>query len=149
MYAATYGRIGPSVHLLIRDRAYRRVAGGELARGWHEPRLVVAVAPAIERPLEGATLCVRFGPGGHVALAGDVHLGPGGSTQGRPRPGRFRISYGTGQRASLIAIRSDVARRYPRATSRWLGVWTLWAIVAAVVLAAALAGFALTRDLRR
>jgi hypothetical protein len=147
LYAGTYGRPGTAVGLTIEDSAGRLVTRGHVAPGWREPRLVVPV-PRTPRGLNDATVCLRFGPGGHAALAGDPGLGPGGSTNGVPRPGRFRISYGTGQVESLAAIRGTIEDRYPRAHSRWLGVWTLWAAALALLGAGAAAGFGLWRGAR-
>ncbi len=137
MTIGTYGRRSGRLEVSVRDGA-RTVARGTLEPGWDEGVVDVAMTPALERPVAGATVCVEAAMPGRLAFGGEeAREQVGAVVDGEPRDGRVSlVSYAAG-RASLLDLAGAIGKRYGHGSADWLGGWAL--LLAAAL---ALAGFA-------
>jgi Predicted membrane protein (DUF2142) len=96
------------------------------------------------RDARRAVVCVRNGGAEPLGLAGRPAGGkPEARVNGRPVDAQFRIEYRGANRVSWWSRAGRILDRFGDGKASFVGSWTLWLAVALVVVAIALAAFAL------
>jgi len=132
---------GPALGAELQDLAGSHV-GGTLAAGWRRGAVSIPLAPTV-RSDAGATVCVRdLGPG-PASFGGSVPAGSWVmSIDGRALGGRVRIDYLRPGSESWLSLLPTLAHRLTLAKSRLVRHWAPAAFVLLMLLAVALALYA-------
>ncbi|MDQ3680168.1 MAG: DUF2142 domain-containing protein [Actinomycetota bacterium] len=138
LYVGTFDRpTGPPLDMSIRH------AGGELASSGHVPagyppgRLEAQIREP-GRDVENGSFCLRNAGAAPVSLAGNLTplnretFAPGEheSTTGEG----IRIDYFRGGRESWIELSPEIARRFRQFKPSFFGTWTMWGVLAGLLL---------------
>jgi len=114
-----------------------------------EEQVEVSLGRVLDRERRGARLCIRnMGPAS-VRFAGNRTpvLGPANPVGGR-LDDDIRVDYLADGESSWWSMASVIADRFPLLKASFFGPWTLWAVLALVLLSALLALRILMRSLR-
>jgi hypothetical protein len=134
MTVATFGRPEPDVEVTLREGG-RVVSRGGLRAGAWEQGVVRIPISAVRRPVTGARLCLRNPGRGRLAIGGE-RVGPFAVTGGERQDGRAAVVYLRPGRDTWLGSASEVVGRFGHGRADLLGGgWTLWAGLAAMLLA--------------
>jgi hypothetical protein len=131
----TYARPGPPLTIVVRDHAARRIlASGALAPGAADNKpALVPMGPAVAKG-RLIDVCVENRGVRRVALYGGPRTDSTSEAfqDGRPLPDDIRILFHRSEPRSALSLVPEMFRRANLLRPDPIGVWTFWALLAAV-----------------
>jgi hypothetical protein len=137
LFAGVYGRPGPPMRVTVGQGA-RQVAAGS-ASGYGDGMIRVPLRRVARGPVGDATLCVLNRGPGRLALGGRPEPPSGTVVGATPLQARVYVGWLRPGRESWLDLAGTVAERAGVGKAGFMGAWTLWAALALIVAAAALA----------
>jgi len=134
VFASKRPGAGP-LTIVLRSRA-REIARARIPGFPAERAYMAALRPAVSDELRGARLCFENDGSRNIPLAGDrtepIHV----SSPDHDFPDDVRTDFFKAGSSARIGLAPDVARRFALGKSAALGPWTMWVVLAVVLVVA-------------
>jgi hypothetical protein len=133
----TFGRTGPPLRVIVRDATTDRlVAAGSIQGGYPD---VSTLAVTLPRVKAGSTVavCVRNRGRRRIALYGNATAASRSSNayvNGTDTGADISFVFTRPERASLLALVPDMIDHASVFHGDWIGSWTFWVLIAALLL---------------